>query len=165
MYTEDDLLPISGLQHLLFCERQCALIHLEQVWAENRLTVEGKNMHDRVHEREAESRPGIRIVRALRLRSLRLGLTGMADVVEFHLDSGVRSQGLPFPVEYKRGKPKADYSDSVQLCAQAICLEEMLSCTIPAGALFYGTTGGGWMFCLTNPCVSTPFRQASACTR
>lgn len=142
MYAEDDLLPISALQHLLFCERQCALIHLEQVWEENRLTVEGRNLHERVHERDAESRPGIRIVRALRLRSLRLGLAGVADVVEFHQQSGIsgqKSTGQPFPVEYKRGRPKCDRSDEVQLCAQAMCLEEMLGCHIPSGALFYGT--------------------------
>jgi CRISPR-associated exonuclease Cas4 len=143
MYSEDDLLPISALQHLLFCERQCALIHIEHVWEENRLTVEGKNMHERVHEQTSESRPGIRIARGLRLRSLRLGLVGMADVVEYHLKSEIsnlKSPGLPLPVEYKRGKPKADHCDEVQLCAQALCLEEMLDVPIPAGALFYGAT-------------------------
>jgi len=143
MYSEDELLPISALQHLLFCERQCALIHIEHIWEENRLTVEGKNMHDRVHEQSSESRPGIRIARGLRLRSLRLGLGGMADVVEFHLKSEIsdlKSTGQPFPVEYKRGKPKADHSDEVQLCAQALCLEEMLEVSIPRGALFYGST-------------------------
>ena len=143
MYSEDELLPISALQHLLFCERQCALIHIEHVWEENRWTVEGKNMHERVHEQTSESRPGIRIARGLRLRSLQLGLVGMADVVEFHLISHIsdmKSPSQPFPVEYKRGKPKADHSDEVQLCAQALCLEEMLSVHIPAGALFYGTT-------------------------
>lgn len=145
MYSEDDLLPISALQHMLFCERQCALIHIEHIWEENRLTVEGKNMHERVHEQATENRPGIRIARGLRLRSLQLGLVGMADVVEFHLApksqiSNLKSPFQPFPVEYKRGKPKADHSDEVQLCAQALCLEEMLDVSIPAGALFYGTT-------------------------
>jgi len=145
MYPEDELLAISALQHLLFCERQCALIHIEHVWEENRLTVEGKNMHERVHEQTSESRPGIRIARGLRLRSLQLGLVGMADVVEFHMDlksqiSNLKSPAQPFPVEYKRGKPKEDHSDEVQLCAQALCLEEMLVITIPTGALFYGTT-------------------------
>ena len=143
MYSEDELLQLSALQHLLFCERQCALIHIEHVWEENRLTVEGKNMHERVHEQTTENRPGIRIARGLRLRSLRLGLVGMADVVEFHLKSDIsdlKSPGQPFPVEYKRGKPKADHSDEVQLCAQAMCLEEMLDIPIPSGALFYGTT-------------------------
>jgi len=142
MYAEDELLPISALQHLLFCERQCALIHIEQVWAENRLTVEGKNLHERVHEQSSENRPGIRIARGLRLRSLRLGLVGMADVVEFHMgaDIGKYPCGQPLPVEYKRGKPKAGHSDEVQLCAQALCLEEMLNVQIPSGSLFYGTT-------------------------
>ncbi|MEI8120861.1 MAG: CRISPR-associated protein Cas4 [bacterium] len=137
------MLPISALQHLLFCERQCALIHIEHVWEENRLTVEGKNMHERVHEQTSDSRPGIRIARGLRLRSLQHGLVGMADVVEFHLKSEIsilKSPGLPFPVEYKRGKPKADHCDEVQLCAQALCLEEMLGVPIPGGALFYGAT-------------------------
>lgn len=144
MFSEDDLLPISALQHLLFCERQCALIHIEQVWEENRLTAEGRNLHERVHRQESESRPGIRIARGLRLRSLRLGLVGMADVVEFHMNSQISDlgspPGQPFPVEYKRGQPKPDHCDEVQLCAQALCLEEMLGVAIPAGALFYGTT-------------------------
>jgi CRISPR-associated exonuclease Cas4 len=146
VYSEDELLPISALQHLLFCERQCALIHIEQVWEENRLTAEGRLMHERVHEADNETRGDVRIVRGLRLRSLQLGLSGVADVVEFHrADSGVRLSGatglwLPFPVEYKRGRPKAEPWDAVQLCAQASCLEEMLSVVIPAGALFYGAT-------------------------
>jgi CRISPR-associated exonuclease Cas4 len=133
MYTEDQLLPLSGLQHLAYCERQWALIHLEQQWAENRLTAEGNLLHEAAHREGKESRPGVKICRALRLRSLRLGLSGQADIVEFH-------GRQPFPVEYKRGKPKADLSDSIQLCAQAICLEEMLELAIPCGALFYGTT-------------------------
>jgi CRISPR-associated exonuclease Cas4 len=144
MFSEDDLLPLSGLQHLAFCERQWALIHIEQIWSENRLTAEGREMHDRAHEAGSESRPGLRIARGLRLRSLRLGLSGQADVVEFHSAAGGVSlpgeAGLwqPFPVEYKRGRPKPDHSDMVQLCAQAICLEEMFPAAIPAGALFYG---------------------------
>jgi CRISPR-associated exonuclease Cas4 len=135
MFSEDQLLPLSALQHLLFCERQCALIHIEQAWAENRLTVEGKNLHAKVHEADDESRGDLRLVRGLRLRSLRLGLVGQADVVEFH------KQGdgwTPFPVEYKRGRPKPDACDEVQLCAQAICLEEMTTASIPEGAIFYG---------------------------
>src|SRR5580658_4070222 len=83
LFTEDDLLPLSGLQHLVFCERQWALIHIEQVWAENRLTAQGRVLHERAHEGGGESRPGLRIARGLRLRSLRLGLSGEADVVEF----------------------------------------------------------------------------------
>ena len=146
MYQEDDLIPISALQHLAFCERQCALIHIEQAWAENRLTAEGRVMHDRVHDAGAESRPGIRVVRGLRLHSFQLGLTGVADIVEFHADpAGVAVPGLlgswrPFPIEYKRGRPKPNRCDEVQLCAQAVCLEEMLRTEISLGALFYGET-------------------------
>ena len=149
MFSEDDLLPLSGLQHLMFCERQWALIHIEQLWAENRLTAQGRVLHDRAHESGGESRPGIRVARGLRLRSLRLGLSGQADVVEFRRAAegsggGVRMDGeeglwRPFPVEYKRGRPKPDRCDEVQLCAQALCLEEMFAARIEAGALFYGT--------------------------
>lgn len=138
-FSEDDLLPLSALQHLLFCERQCALIHVEGLWAENRLTVEGGHLHRKAHHGPEESRGEARVTRGLSLRSLRLGLIGKADVVEFHLDHAT-GEWLPFPVEYKRGRPKRDRSDEVQLCAQALCLEEMLGLSIPAGALFYGTT-------------------------
>lgn len=148
MFCDDELLPLSGLQHLVFCRRQYALIHIEGAWAENRLTAEGRVMHEKVHGDEAESRPGIRIARGLRIHSRRLGLAGQADVVEFHEAAGnepgcVTLPGRPgrwrvFPIEYKRGKPKPDASDEVQLCAQALCLEEMLDAQIGAGALFYG---------------------------
>lgn len=144
MFTEDRLISLSALQHWVYCPRQCGLIHLEQAWAENRLTAEGRLLHDRVHESETENRPGVRIVRGLRLVSYALGMVGQADVVEFyHGDKGImlpEADGLwqPFPVEYKRGKPKKDDSDSLQLCAQALCLEEMLHTEIPAGAFFYG---------------------------
>ena len=144
MYSEDDLLSISALQHLMFCERRCALIHLENVWQENIFTVEGRNIHDKVHEANSESRSDLRIVRSLRLASYRLGLAGMADVVEFHKnDKGItlddaKGYWRVFPVEYKRGKLKHDTSFEVQLCAQTICLEEMLNCSIEAGAIYYG---------------------------
>jgi CRISPR-associated exonuclease Cas4 len=144
MFTEEQLIPISALQHWVYCRRQCGLIHLEQVWAENRLTAEGRTLHEKVHESDAENRPGVRIVRGLRLVSYGLGLVGQADVVEFRQnDNGVELPGAvglwqPFPVEYKRGKPKKDNSDNIQLCAQALCLEEMLHVEIPAGAFFYG---------------------------
>jgi CRISPR-associated exonuclease Cas4 len=143
VFAEDDLLPISALQHLLFCERQCALIHIERLWAENRLTVEGRHLHDRVHDGQPETRAGVRVARAVPLRSSRLGLFGVADVVEFHArdDAGhMRDPPLPFPVEYKRGRPKRNDCDRVQLCAQALCLEEMLGTSVPRGALFYGRT-------------------------
>lgn len=146
VFAEDELLPISALQHLVFCERQWALIHLEQLWSENHLTTEGRILHDRAHAPQSESRRDLRVARGLRLHSLRLGLTGVADVVEFHrcADSqGITLHGAdglwcPFPVEYKRGCPKRNQCDEIQLCAQALCLEELLKTTIPAGALFYG---------------------------
>ena len=152
-YTEDDLLPLSGLQHLLFCERQCALIHIEQVWAENVLTAEGRIMHERVHEEGKESRGDVRIEFGMPLRSLRLGLIAKADVVEFHRDREYPDDlWRPFPVEYKRGKPKKGNFDKVQLCGQAMCLEEMLDVEIPAGALFYGKTRSVRMWILTVFC-------------
>ena len=139
IFSEDDLLPISGLQHLLFCERQCALIHVEQLWSENRLTAEGRIMHERVHHEDRQSRGRIRVEYSMSLRSLRLGLIGKADVVEFHREmDDSKERWIPFPVEYKRGRPKKDSSDKVQLCAQALCLEEMLDVDVPSGALFYG---------------------------
>lgn len=127
---EADLISLSALQHYVFCPRQCALIHVEQVWAENRFTAEGRLLHERVDEPTRELRKGVRIARAVPLRSLTLGISGIADVVEFRPE--------PYPVEYKRGKPKSHRADEVQLCAQALCLEEMLDVHIPEGALFYG---------------------------
>jgi len=138
MYSPEDLIQLSTLQHMAFCERQCALIHIEQTWTESGRTAEGRIMHERVHDERRESRGDVRIDYGVALRSLRLGLVGKADVVEFHRQPS--DAWLPFPVEYKRGKPKADDCDKVQLCAQAICLEEMLTRAIPAGALFYGQT-------------------------
>jgi CRISPR-associated exonuclease Cas4 len=147
MYCEDDLLPLSALQHLLFCERQCALIHIEQLWAENLYTAEGCIMHERVDSGRGESRGNVRLAFGVALRSLRLGLTGKADAVEFHREEGEAGQKLhgspnwrPFPVEYKRGRPKKEAWDRVQLCAQTMCLEEMLEVEVPKGALFYGKT-------------------------
>ncbi|MDR3515845.1 MAG: CRISPR-associated protein Cas4 [Azospirillaceae bacterium] len=130
MYSEDDLVPLSALQHFLVCPRQCALIHLEQVWLENRQTAEGRVAHERVDGGGSETRDGIRRVFGMALRSLRLGLVGRADAVEFH--------PVPFPVEHKHGRPKVGDEDRVQLCAQALCLEEMTGETVAAGALFYG---------------------------
>lgn len=137
-YSEDDLVQLSSLQHFMYCERQCALIHIEQLWSENLFTAEGRIMHDKVDTANRESRGKIRIEYGVPLRSLRLGLIGKADVVEFHKKDDRTWQ--PFPVEYKRGKPKADDCDKVQLCAQALCLEEMLNVEIKEGALFYGQT-------------------------
>ena len=133
--VEDALIPLSALQHQLFCPRQCALIHVEGLWAEDGATAEGRILHERVDAGRPKRRPGVRIVRGLALRSLALGASGLADVVEF---SGRPPR--PFPVEYKRGKPKAHRADEVQLCAQAICLEEMFGGEVGEGALFYGKT-------------------------
>jgi len=173
MFTEDELLPLSALSHLIFCERRAALIHIEGVWEDNRFTVQGEQFHQRVHDADDESRGNVRIVRGLLLRSLTLGLSGKTDVVEFHradpppqddaldwLDDlpaaeptpgppeattpvalpGAEGLWRPFPIEYKRGKPKPDRCDEVQICAQAMCLEEMLGGHVEAGALFYGQT-------------------------
>ena len=137
-YSEEDLIMLSALQHFMYCPRQCALIHIEQVWNENLFTAEGRIMHEKADSNKSESRGDIRIEYSVPLRSLRLGLIGKADVVEFHRQDN--RSWLPFPVEYKRGKPKIDDCDRVQLCAQAICLEEMLNAEIEKGALFYGQT-------------------------
>ncbi len=147
MYTEEELLPLSALQHMIFCERQCALIHVEQLWVENLFTAEGRIMHERVDFGGTESRGSVRIAFGLPLRSLQLGLSGKADVVEFHREQNKPGQResdpphwQPFPVEHKRGRPKKELWDKVQLCAQAMCLEEMLKVEVPKGALFYGKT-------------------------
>lgn len=142
MYTDEELVPISALNHFLFCERRCALVHIEQVWIENRFTAEGRIMHERVDSGKRESRKDVRIAYSLSLQSLRLGLVGKADVVEFHKEKNAVGKVIwrPFPVEYKRGRPKKDNCDKIQLCAQALCLEEMLGHDIEQGALFYGKT-------------------------
>ena len=178
MHTEDDLLPISALQHLLFCERQTALIHIERLWVENRLTAEGRLLHKKTDNAKSETRDGVRITRSLPVHSFRLGVYGVCDVVNFRpptlthyseqslarcvqqelkkvrqrtvnpvrieeAEAGHR-QGSPFqdwqivPVEYKRGQPKKSAADRVQVCAQAMCLEEMLGIRIPEVQLFYG---------------------------
>lgn len=135
--VEDALVPLSALQHYLFCPRQCALIHVEQIWAEDAATAEGRIMHDRVDTGPPDRRAGVRTVRAMAIRSLALGVAGKADAVEFH---GKGADAVPYPVEYKRGRPKAHRADEVQLCAQAMCLEEMFGVPVPEGALFYGET-------------------------
>lgn len=147
-YSEDDLLLLSGIQHFAYCERQWALIHVEQQWQENVKTVEGRHLHERVHNPElVEKRGALLVARSLPIVSWRLGLYGMMDLAEFHQvssdEGGIKLPNregfwLPKPVEYKRGKPKADDRDEVQLCAQAICLEEMLQVRIEEGDLYYG---------------------------
>lgn len=134
---DDNLLPLSALQHYLYCPRQCALIHIERLWAENRHTAEGRVLHQRTDQAQTERRRGVRTVTAMPLIHVGLGIAGVADVVEFHADeAGERV----FPVEYKRGRPKPHRADEVQLCAQALCLEHMLDRPVEEGALFYGQT-------------------------
>jgi CRISPR-associated exonuclease Cas4 len=150
-YTADELLPLSGLQHFLFCRRQWALIHVERQWQDNALTAEGRIMHKRADDPFfTETRNGVITTRSVPVASYRLGLVGVCDVVEFTelpegAPDGVKLPGRggwyrPAPVEYKRGKEKHDHSDEAQLCAQALCLEEMLAVTIPCGFLYYGET-------------------------
>nr|WP_325307206.1 CRISPR-associated protein Cas4 [uncultured Oscillibacter sp.] len=143
--TEEDWLLLSGLQHFAFCRRQWALIHIENQWAENFRTVDGHLMHERVHDQEFRESRGDRLtVRGLAIHSAQLGISGQCDAVELQRDPDGISlrdrEGLwqPYPVEYKRGKPKEDNADELQLGAQAMCLEEMLCCTVPEGALYYG---------------------------
>jgi CRISPR-associated exonuclease Cas4 len=170
MFSEDQIIPISALQHWLYCPRQCALIHLEQAWAENKFTAEGRVMHENAHEGADETRAGVRITRGMPVVSQELGLSGQCDVVEFHPAEAACGSDLKFeisdlreregdagreapfksqvsnsksalralPVEYKRGKPKAHRADEVQLCAQGMCLEEMLGNAIGSGCLYYG---------------------------
>jgi CRISPR-associated exonuclease Cas4 len=137
VYAEADLIPLSALQHYLYCPRQCALIHVERLWAENLFTAEGRILHERSSKPGQDLRGNVRTITAMPIRSLALGVAGVADVVE------LRRAGeawKPYPVEYKRGAPKAHRADEVQLCAQALCLEEMFETEIIEGALFYGKT-------------------------
>ena len=146
-YTSDELLPLSGIQHFLFCRRQWALIHVERQWQENALTAEGRIMHQRADDPFfTEVRNGLIVARAVPVASYQLGLAGVCDVVEFtqgpegaHLP-GREGMYQPAPVEYKRGRPKREPSDEAQLCAQAMCLEEMLAVSIASGYLYYGET-------------------------
>ena len=146
-YSPSQLLPISGIQHFVFCRRQWALIHVERQWQENALTAEGRIMHQRADDPFfTEKRKDRLLARSVPVVSYPLGLTGICDVVEFRQSpDGValpdrEGLWLPAPVEYKRGKPKHDHSDEAQLCAQAMCLEDMLLVTIPRGYLYYGQT-------------------------
>lgn len=143
----DDLLLLSGIQHFCFCPRQWALIHIEQQWAENVRTVDGQIFHERTHNEElTEKRDNVIITRGMRVKSERLGVTGQCDVVEFRkTPAGIPLHGQeglwqPYPIEYKKGSPKEGDADMLQLCAQALCLEEMLACDIGEGSLFYGET-------------------------
>ncbi len=144
VYNEDDFLMLSGIQHFTFCKRQWALIHIEQQWAENVRTIEGNHLHRRADQPMIREKRGKKIVvRALPIHSRELGITGICDVVEFMQNpKGIslvneKELYLPYPVEYKRGKPKTDESDILQLTAQSMCLEEMLMCEIQNGYLYY----------------------------
>lgn len=130
---EEDPIPLSALQHYLYCPRQCALIHIEQQWAENRHTAEGRVLHGRVDQPAIEQRRGVRTLTAVQVSAPALGIAGVADLVEIR-------NGQPCPVEFKRGKPKAHRADEVQLCAQGLCLEAMFGAPVPEGALYYGQT-------------------------
>ncbi len=139
-----DLLPLSALQHFAYCPRQFALIHIEQTWEENRFTAEGQLLHRRVDEGSNETRGDLHVARGLRLVCRELGVTGIADLVEFHRQNGGitlpgrKGRWRPYPVEYKRGRRKHEDWDRIQLCAQAMALEEMLDTSVPEGAIFYG---------------------------
>ena len=146
-YPSEEWLALSGIQHFVFCRRQWALIHIERQWQENALTADGRIMHRRADDPFfTEKRKGVLIARSVPVSSPSLGLSGICDVVEFTASpEGVQLPGregrfLPAPVEYKRGKEKHDHSDEAQLCAQAICLEEMLAVSIPVAYLYYGRT-------------------------
>lgn len=139
----DPLVPISALQHWLFCPRQFALIHLECEWKENRLTADGRVFHEAAHSGLSDSRKSVRVTRSMPVVSEAAGLIGQCDVVELHFGSTHRKTDRPdrvIPIEYKRGRPKGHRADEVQLCAQAICLESMFNLTINEGFLFYGKT-------------------------
>jgi CRISPR-associated exonuclease Cas4 len=130
-WGESELVMISTLEHYSYCPRQCALIHIEQVFDENLYTLRGQRVHERVHDPESASEEGVKVERGLSLFSERLGLVGKADLVEF------RPDGSLYPIEYKSGPRREIRHDAVQLCAQAMCLEEMLSCDVPRGAIYH----------------------------
>ncbi|MDR2800480.1 MAG: CRISPR-associated protein Cas4 [Desulfovibrio sp.] len=135
MYSDDDFIQLSAVQHYMYCPRQCALIHLEMVWEENRATVEGRLLHETVDAGKVEVRGDLKQAAGLLLCSRVLGVSGKADMTEFHREDGI---WRPFPVEYKRGLGRSMRADSVQLCLQALCLEEMLGMPVREGAIFYG---------------------------
>ena len=156
MYTEDDLVPISALQHALFCERQYALIHLEQLWEENRFTAEGRVLHERVDAERHESRRLFKQEYGMAVRSLECGLIGKCDPVEIWFVKNGSVEKVS-PVEFKRGRKKADDYDRVQLCAQVICLEEMFNITIESGQFYYLQEHRR-----TNEVIDEPLRKKTA---
>lgn len=146
-YNEEDYILLSGIQHFRFCRRQWALIHIEDQWEENEKTVCGELMHERAHDTGAREKRGkLLITHNLRVSSAELGVSGTCDVVEFYRDeNGISLTGesglfQPYPIEYKHGAPRSDNANELQLCGQAMCLEQMLCCDIPKGALYFGQT-------------------------
>lgn len=145
-YKEEDYLLLSGIQHFSFCRRQWALIHIEQQWEENLRTVEGNLFHQKAHDGySSEKRSDVIISRGMPVFSRTMGVSGVCDIVEFHRDDkrGISLHGregkyVVYPVEYKKGQPKEDEADVLQMAAQAMCLEEMLECSVTKGYLFYG---------------------------
>ena len=145
IYSEEEFLQLSGIQHFSFCRRQWALIHIENQWAENYRTIDGAILHQNAHDTQFQESRGDRLItRGVSIYSGELGVSGQCDVLEYHRGSaGIPLPGRdglwqPYPVEYKRGKPREDTGDALQLCGQAMCLEAMLCCDIPEGALYYG---------------------------
>ena len=169
-YSEDELLPISLLQHLLFCHRRAYLVYNEQKWSENVFTVAGSLYHENVEDYSVEYRRSLRIVQGLRIRSLQLGLVGITDVVEFHETNSSIGVPLPsatgywqpFPVEYKSGHLRVEAGYQIQLCAQALCLEEMLNVNIPRGAIFYGKPRRRFEV-VFSPALRNQTEQSSQC--
>lgn len=147
MYRDDEYIALSGVQHFAFCRRQWALIHIEQMWSDNGLTAQGNIVHERAHDEGLrEKRGDTLVVRGLFVRSSSLGIAGKCDVVEFHKDAtghplfGEEGLWRPVPVEYKHGRAKVGNEDRLQLCCQAMCLEEMLATDIDTGFLYYAST-------------------------
>lgn len=147
MYTEDDFIMISALQHYIFCPRQCGLIHIDDVWKDNLFTVRGEILHEKVDTDSYETRGDVKTVRGLRIHSYKYGLVGRCDVVEFKNTSNGKEV---MPVEFKAGEPKEDVSDKTQLCAQVLCLEEMLNVEISKAAFFYGKIRRRNIIAITN---------------
>ena len=161
LYSPDDFIQLSAVQHYAYCPRQCALIHLDMVWTENSATAEGRLLHEKADSGKVESRGKLKTVTGLLLCSHRLGVSGRADVVEFHKEGRIWQ---PFPVEFKRGRSKPSDEDRIQLCLQALCLEEMLDIIIPEGALFYGTSRRREAVAFTEP-LRAQTVQTTALTR
>lgn len=157
VYAEDDYLMLSGIQHFQFCKRQWALIHIEQQWLDNEATAHGQVLHTKADNPYIkEKRKELLVSRAMPISSAELGLSGIMDVVEFYKDDqgvslrGKRGKWLPKVVEYKRGKPKKDTRDIVQLVAQTMCLEETLDCDINEGCLYYHSVNQRVIFPMTS---------------